>query len=82
MCIRDSYQKGSLAFYRLRAEIGADALNRALRRFLHDNAFQSPPYTTTRALLDDIRAEAGPGHEALITDLFEKIAFYLSLIHI
>ena len=70
------YQKGSLAFYRLREEIGEDALNRALRRFLHDNAFQSPPYTTTRALLDDIRAEAGPGHEALITDLFEKIAFY------
>ena len=70
------YQKGSLAFYRLREEIGEDALNRALRRFLHDNAFQSPPYTTTRALLDDIRAEAGPGHEGLIADLFEKIAFY------
>jgi len=70
------YQKGTLAFYRLREEIGEDALNRALRRFLRDNAFQSPPYTTTRALLDDIRAEAGPGHEALIADMFEKIAFY------
>jgi len=70
------YQKGALVFYRLREEIGEDALNRALQKFLRDNAFQSPPYTTTLALLDDIRAEAGPGHEALIADLFEKIAFY------
>jgi ABC-2 type transport system permease protein len=70
------YRKGSLAFYRLREEIGEQALNRALKRFLEDKGYQQPPYTTSRELLDYIRAEAGPEHEQLIVDLFEKISFY------
>jgi ABC-2 type transport system permease protein len=70
------YQKGSLVFYRLRDEIGEAALNRALKRFLQDKGYQQPPYTTSRELLDYIRAEAGPQHERLIVDLFEKIGFY------
>jgi ABC-type transport system involved in multi-copper enzyme maturation permease subunit len=70
------YRKASLVFYRLREEIGEAALDRALKKFLQANAFQQPPYTTSAALLDAIRAEAGPGHEALIRDLFEKISFY------
>ena len=70
------YRKGSVAFYRLREEMGEDALNRALARFLQAKAFQQPPYTTSAELLDFIRAEAGPEQQALITDLFEKISFY------
>lgn len=70
------YRKGSLVFYRLREEIGEAALNRALKRYLEDKGFQQPPYTTSLELLDYIRAEAGPQHEALITDLFKKISFY------
>jgi ABC-2 type transport system permease protein len=70
------YRKGSLVFYRLREEIGEDALNRALARFLVDKGYQQPPYTTSKELLDYIRAEAPPGHERLIADLFEKISFY------
>ncbi|MCD7097360.1 M1 family aminopeptidase [Stenotrophomonas sp. MMGLT7] len=70
------YQKGSLVFYRLREEIGEAALNRALQKFLRDKAYQHPPYTTSAELLDYIRAEARPDQQALITDLFEKIAFY------
>ncbi|MDI1434798.1 ABC transporter permease/M1 family aminopeptidase [Polyangium sorediatum] len=70
------YQKGSLVFYRLREEIGEAALNRALKKFLQDKGYQQPPYTTSAELLAYIRAEAGPAHEALITDLFEKICFY------
>jgi ABC-2 type transport system permease protein len=70
------YQKGSLAFYRLREEIGEDVLNRALKKFLQDKGYQQPPYTTSVELLDYIRAEAGPEHETLIADLFEKISFY------
>jgi len=70
------YQKGSLVFYRLREEMGEQALNRALSRFLQAKAFQQPPYTTSVELLEFIRAEAGPAHQALITDLFEKIGFY------
>lgn len=70
------YRKASLVFYRLREEIGEDALNRALKKFLQDKGYQQPPYTTSVELLDYIRAEAGPEHEGLIVDLFEKISFY------
>jgi aminopeptidase N len=70
------YRKGSLVFYRLREEIGEQALNRALHKFLLAKAFQQPPYTTSAELLQFIRAEARPEQQALITDLFEKITFY------
>jgi ABC-2 type transport system permease protein len=70
------YNKGSVIFYRLRDEIGEVALNKALKRFLEDKAYQQAPYTTTKELLDYIRAEAPPEKHALIADLFEKIVFY------
>jgi ABC-2 type transport system permease protein len=70
------YQKGSLIFYRLRDEIGEEALNRALKRFLQDKAYQQAPYTTTKELLAYIREEAPKDKHALIADMFEKIVFY------
>ncbi|UVW27078.1 M1 family aminopeptidase [Massilia sp. H6] len=70
------YRKGSLVFYRLRDEIGEEALNRALKRFLMDKGYQESPFTTSAELLDYIRAEAPPAKHALINDLFEKIVFY------
>ncbi|WP_329837023.1 ABC transporter permease/M1 family aminopeptidase [Stenotrophomonas geniculata] len=70
------YQKGSLVFYRLREEIGEQALNRALKRFLQDKGYQQPPYTTSRELLAYIRAETPADRQPLVTDLFEKISFY------
>jgi ABC-2 type transport system permease protein len=70
------YRKGSLVFYRLRDEIGEEAVNRALRRFLQDKGYQEAPYTTSRELLEYLRAEAPQDKQALITDLFEKIVLY------
>ncbi len=70
------YRKGSLVFYRLRDEIGEEALNRALKRFLQDKGYQESPFTTSAELVDYIRAEAPAGKHALIADLFEKIVFY------
>ena len=70
------YRKASLVFYRLRDEIGEDALNRVLKKFLQDKGYQQPPYATSVELLEYIRAEAGSQHERLISDLFEKISFY------
>jgi hypothetical protein len=70
------YRKGSLIFYRLRDEIGEEALNRALKRFLQDKGYQEPPFTTSAELLDYIRAEAPKSKHALIADMFEKIVFY------
>jgi ABC-type transport system involved in multi-copper enzyme maturation permease subunit len=70
------YRKGSLIFYRLRDEIGEEALNRALKRFLQDKGYQESPFTTSAELLDYIRAEAPAAKHALIADMFEKIVFY------
>lgn len=70
------YRKGSLIFYRLREEIGEDALNRALKRFLQDKGYQESPFATSAELLQYIRAEMPPEKQSLITDMFEKIVFY------
>jgi aminopeptidase N len=70
------YRKGSLVFYRLRDEIGEEAVNRALKRFLQDKGYQESPFTTSAELLDYIRAEAPKEKHGLIADLFEKIVFY------
>ncbi len=70
------YRKGSLAMYALRDYIGEGAINRALRGFLARHAFQGPPFPTARDLVEAFRAEAGPEHQQLITDLFEKIVLF------
>ena len=70
------YRKGSMAFYRLREEMGEAALNRALSKFIADKAYQKAPFTTSKELIAYIRAEAKPEQQVLITDLFEKISFY------
>jgi len=70
------YRKASLVFYRLREEIGEAAVNRALKRFLDDKAYQTQPYVTSKDLLDYLRAETPAAKQALVTDLFERIVIY------
>ncbi|STR18336.1 ABC-type transport system involved in multi-copper enzyme maturation, permease component [Janthinobacterium lividum] len=70
------YRKGSLAFYRLRAEIGEAALNRALKAFLAQHRYRSAPYATSRDLLSFIRAETPAAQQQLLTDLFERVVLY------
>ena len=70
------YRKGSLVFYRLREELGEDAVNRALKRFLQDKGYQQAPFATSRELIAYLREEAKPEQQALVSDLFEKISFY------
>ncbi len=70
------YRKGSLVMYRLQDEIGEDAVNRALRKLIHDYAFKGPPYPASKDFVADLRAEVGPDKQQLITDLFEKITLY------
>jgi ABC-2 type transport system permease protein len=67
------YQKGSLAMYWLKEVVGEEVLNRALAKLLKEYAFKAAPYPNSRDFLRILRAEAGPQHDALITDLFEKI---------
>lgn len=70
------YNKGSLVFYALRDAIGEDRLNAILKRFLQDKGYQEPPYTTSRELLDYLRAGTEERFHPLIEDLFEKIVFF------
>jgi ABC-2 type transport system permease protein len=70
------YQKGTLAMYFLKEAIGEDRVNRALQRLIAEFAFAPAPYPNTKDFLRLLRAEAGPAHEALIADLFERITLY------
>jgi aminopeptidase N len=70
------YQKGGLALYLLKDQIGADKVNEALRGLLDEFAFKGAPYANSTDLIRRFRAVAGPQHQQLITDLFEKITLY------
>jgi len=70
------YQKGSLVFYALRDYLGEAVVNRALARLVDLRQYSADPYPTTLDFMRLIREEAGPVHDQLITDLFEKITIY------
>jgi aminopeptidase N len=70
------YLKGGMVMYLLKDRMGEEAVNRALRSLLATYAFKAAPYPTSRDLIQRLRAEAGPEHQQLITDLFEKITMY------
>jgi aminopeptidase N len=70
------YQKGSLVMYWLKEVVGEEVVNRALSKLLAEYAFKPAPYPSSVDFLRILRAEAGPQHDALITDLFEKITLY------
>ena len=67
------YQKGSLAMYWAKEVIGEDKVNKALAQLLKEYAFKPAPFANSLDFLRILRAEAGPEHEQLIVDLFEKI---------
>ena len=70
------YRKGSLVMYRLQDEVGEEPVNRALRHLIKDYAFKPAPYPASKDFVRYLRAEVGPEHQQLITDLFEKITLY------
>ncbi|MBC8137497.1 MAG: hypothetical protein H8F28_16570 [Fibrella sp.] len=70
------YNKGSLAFCALADRIGEKRLNAILSRFLRDNRFQEPPYTTGADLVAYLKQGATKAEQAYIRDLFEKITLY------
>ncbi|TAN03784.1 MAG: hypothetical protein EPN36_11700 [Rhodanobacteraceae bacterium] len=70
------YAKGALTFYALADYIGENKVNAALRTWLDTVKFQQPPYTTTKELIADLRAQAGPQYQNLITDFFDTITLF------
>ncbi len=71
-----SYNKGALAMFALQELIGTERMHQALRAFLAKFAQRPPPYPTSRDLVNELRAVAGPEYQRLITDLFERIVLY------
>ncbi|WP_269715203.1 ABC transporter permease/M1 family aminopeptidase [Caulobacter sp. NIBR2454] len=70
------YQKGALVMYRLRDELGEEAVNRALRILLQRYAFQGAPFAIASDLVAALRSVAPADKQDLITDLFERITLY------
>jgi len=70
------YRKGSVVMYYLKEMIGEEAVNRALRRLVQQYAYAPPPYPTSWALMDALRAETPPEYQYLLKDLFEDIALF------
>ncbi|MFL6246907.1 MAG: ABC transporter permease/M1 family aminopeptidase [Thermoanaerobaculia bacterium] len=71
-----SYGKGAVALYTLREQIGAEAVNTALRRFLEKYRRSGPPYATSLDLYAELRAVTPPSLHSLLTDLFETITLW------
>jgi aminopeptidase N len=70
------YNKGSLALYALRDLIGEQAMDRALSRFIKDKAFQKPPFTTSRELVQYLEAETPDSLRYALDDLFRTITLW------
>ncbi len=70
------YRKGSSVMYALKDYVGEDVVNRSLARFIDETAGRIDPYPQSVDFLRILREEAGPEHQTLITDLFEKIVLY------
>ena len=70
------YRKGSVVLYYMKEMIGEEAVNRALRKVIHQYAYAPPPYPTAYALIDALREETPPNLQYLIKDLFEDITLF------
>jgi aminopeptidase N len=70
------YDKGAVILYALQDYIGEDKVDAALRAWLDQVRFQSPPYTDSHDLIADLRAQAGPKYQTLITDFFDRITLF------
>jgi ABC-2 type transport system permease protein len=70
------YRKGSVVLYYMKEMIGEDAVNRALRKLIHQYAYAPAPYPTSYALVDALREETPPNLQYLIKDLFEDITLF------
>ncbi len=70
------YAKGAVALYTLREQVGAEAVNGALRRFLEKYRGSGPPYATSLDLYAELRAVTPPSLYPLLTDLFETITLW------
>jgi aminopeptidase N len=70
------YRKASVVLYYLKEMIGEDKVNAALRKLIHQYAYNAPPYPTSWALVDALSEQTPPQYQYLIKDLFEDITLF------
>ncbi|WP_417479018.1 ABC transporter permease/M1 family aminopeptidase [Maricaulis maris] len=70
------YRKGAVIMYALQDYVGEDVVNRTMQRLIAERAYSSEPYAITLDFLRLLREEAGPEHEAMIHDFFERIVLF------
>jgi ABC-type transport system involved in multi-copper enzyme maturation permease subunit len=70
------YRKGSMALYYLAEMIGEQRINAALKDLVQAYGYQGPPYPTSHALVDRLRAQTPDELKYLIQDLFEDITLF------
>jgi ABC-2 type transport system permease protein len=70
------YRKGALAMYSLRETIGAERVDRALRRLLAEHGAGAPPLPTSRDLYRHLAAVTPAEHRQLLADLFAHNTYW------
>jgi len=70
------YRNVAVVMDRLKEVVDEGVVNRSLRRLLAQYPFKGAPYPSSKDFFKILREEAGPKYDALITDLFDKIALY------
>jgi aminopeptidase N len=75
----DSYsdsRKGPFALYAMRAYIGKDRIDDALRSLLKKHGSGAPPLPTSLDLYRELQAVTPDSYQSLLRDLFEKNTFW------
>ncbi|MEQ1826842.1 MAG: M1 family aminopeptidase [Pirellula sp.] len=70
------YRKGSMTLYYLAEMIGEQRINAVLKEIIESYAYQGPPYPTSHALVDRLKAQTPAELQYLIKDLFEDITLF------
>ena len=70
------YNKGAVAMYTLKEQIGEERVNAALRAFLNKYRDAGPPYATSRDLYKELQAVTPDSMQSLLVDLFETITLW------
>jgi len=70
------YGKGSLVLYALQDYIGEDKVNLAMKNFLDEYKYKSPPYPTSLDFLKHLEPQVPDSLKYLINDWFKEITLY------
>ena len=70
------YNKAAWVFWGLRGILGDELVRRAVVDLLDTYGSKGPPYPTTQDLVDRLLVEAGPEHDQLVRDMWDRITFW------